>query len=212
MPVMQLIAQDLNATTLLSFWAGISFLLASVAFLPVHTAFSDIFGRKPILYACILIFAVGAVVVGTAKNGATLVIGRTIQGVGGGGLEALSEIILTDLTTLKERPVYLGILGLMFAGGSILGPVVGALLSQYASWRWIAWINLPLVGVAMLLILPFLTLNTDRSPFRAKAGRIDWLGIALFMIGLTSFILAIVWGDSYFRGTAGKRCFHFLLG
>lgn len=184
----------MKSSTLQAFWAGVSFLLVSVVFLPIHIAFSDIFGRKPILYSCVFFFVLGAVIVGTAKSGVSLVVGRTIQGVGAGGLEALSEVILTDLTTLKERPKYLGLLGLMFAGGSILGPVVGGLFAQYTTWRWIAWINFPLVGIAMIPIPPFLKLATDDSPWTAKAGRVDWFGILYFTTGLTCFILAIVGG------------------
>ena len=183
-----------------------------MVFLPIHIAFSDTFGRKPILYGCILFFILGALVVGTAKSGVTLVVGRTIQGVGAGGLEALSEVILTDLTTLKERPIYLGLLGLMFAAGSILGPVVGGLFSQYTTWRWIAWINFPLVGIAMILIPPFLNLASDKSPWRAKVSRVDWLGIAFFITGLTSFILAIVGGGQLYAWNSWRTILPLSLG
>ncbi|KAL8730120.1 MAG: hypothetical protein Q9181_004777 [Wetmoreana brouardii] len=116
------VAEDLNLTSLESFWAGISFLLSSVLFQPVHTAFSDIFGRKLVLYTCILFFVVGSAVVGSARGAVSLITGRTLQGIGGGGMEALCEIILTDITTLKERPLYIGLLGLFWAFGSISAP------------------------------------------------------------------------------------------
>ena len=192
----QVVAEDLGLSSLESFWAGISFLLSSVLFQPVHTAFSDVFGRKVILYECILFFVVGSAVVGSAKNAATLIVGRTLQGIGGGGMEALCEIILTDITTLKERPLYIGLLGLMWAGGSVLAPIVGGLFSQYVTWRWIAWINLPLMGIALVLITPFLT----------------WIGRCLFMVGMTSFILALAWGGQMFPWGSWQTAFPLSFG
>jgi MFS family permease len=73
-----------------------------------------------------------------------LITSWTIQGIGGGGLEALAEIILTDITTLVERPLYVGILGFVWAAGSAFGPLISGMFAEYSSWRWIAWINLHL--------------------------------------------------------------------
>ena len=199
-------------TSLESFWAGIAFLLAAVLFQPIHTAFSDIFGRKIILYECILFFVVGSVMVGWAKTPASLIAGRTVQGVGGGGMEALCEVILTDITTLKERPMFIGLLGLMWAGGSILAPIVGGLFSEYVSWRWIAWINLPLMGFAMILLPIFLTLKVDRSSTKSKLKRIDWCGILLFMVGMICFILALAWGGQLFPWHSWQTIFPLILG
>lgn len=199
-------------TSLEAFWAGISFLLSSVVFQPVHTAMSDIWGRKAILYLCILFFCVGSIIVGLAKNAAMLIAGRTIQGVGGGGIEALAEVILTDITTLKERPFYIGILGLMWAAGSILGPIVGGVFAEYASWQWIAWINLPLMGLALILITLFLTLAVDESSVRSKLKRVDYIGIALLMGGMTSFVLALCWGGQLFPWKSWKTLFPLIFG
>ncbi len=100
---MQVIAEDLHATTLESFWAGISFLLTSVLSLPVHTIFSDIFGRKQVLYYCMVFFGTGSIIIGAVPKMMVLIAGRTIQGIGGGGLEVLSEIIrVKELTLGKE--------------------------------------------------------------------------------------------------------------
>ncbi|KAI9817372.1 MAG: hypothetical protein M1832_004679 [Thelocarpon impressellum] len=196
------IAADLKATSLESFWAGISFLLTTVLFQPISTICSDIFGRKLVLYVCIGIFGAGSIIVGCAQNMTVLIAGRTIQGVGGGGLEALSEIILTDMTTLQERALYLGIMGFIWAAGAVLGPIVGGAFAQYVSWRWIAWINLPLISIAIVLVPPFLTLNQKRQSWRSKFRRIDYVGIGLFVIGLTSFILPATWGGTLFAWSA----------
>ena len=208
----QVVAEDLKLTSLESFWAGIAFLLSAAIFQPVHTALSDIFGRKFALYECITFFVVGSAMMGWASSAAVIIAGRTIQGIGGGGMEALCEVVLTDITTLKERPLYIGLLGLMWAGGSVLSPPVGGLLSQYASWRWIAWINLPLMGISAVGIFAFLTLKADHSSCRSKARRVDWIGIALFSVGMTCFVLAIAWGGQLFPWSAWETFVPLLAG
>ncbi|KAI9695785.1 MAG: hypothetical protein M1836_006051 [Candelina mexicana] len=193
-----IVAKDLDGTSLESFWAGISFLLASVVFQPVCTSCSDIFGRKPVLYVCIGFFGLGSILFGIAQNMGVLILGRTIQGVGGGGLEALCEIILTDMTTLKERALWIGILGFVWAAGSVMGPLLGGAFSEYVSWRWIAWINLPLMGLAVVLIPPFLKLAPIKLSMKAKLKALDMIGIPLFMIGMTSFVFGLTAGGVLF--------------
>ncbi|POR38495.1 Uncharacterized protein TPAR_01304 [Tolypocladium paradoxum] len=144
----QSIAEQLHGTTLQSFWASISFLLAVVITQPLYTSLSDIFGRKPLLHVAFFFFAVGSLVFALAQNMAGVISGRVLQGLGGGGLDVLGEIIVADMTTLKDRSIYLGIMAVPTAAGSILEPSVGALFCQFASWRWIGWVNLPCLGVA----------------------------------------------------------------
>lgn len=164
------------------------------------------------MYVCIFFFGLGAIVFGAAKNMTVLIIGRAFQGIGGGGLEALVEIILTDITTLKERPLWLGLLGFAWAAGSVSGPIVGGAFSQYVTWRWIAWINLPLIAVAMALIPPFLKLRTLTQPFKDKLRSLDWLGIFLFLAGMTSFTLAITWGGALYPWSSWKTLLPLILG
>jgi hypothetical protein len=164
------------------------------------------------LYACIGIFGIGAIIFGVGKSMNVLIIGRAVQGVGGGGLEALSEIILTDMTTLKERPLWIGILGFVWAAGSVMGPLVGAVFSEFVSWRWIGWINLPLLGVAIVLIPPFLTLQHIKSSMKAKLRALDWIGIPLFIAGMTTFIIALTWGGVLFPWQSWKTIFPLILG
>ena len=141
-----------------------------------------------------------------------LIFGRTIQGIGGGGLEALSEIILTDMTTLKERALWTGVLGFVWAAGSVMGPLVGAVFSEYVSWRWIGWVNLPLLGVAIVLIPPFLTLQTIRSSIKAKIRQLDWFGIPLFIVGMTSFVLGITMGGVLYPWRSWRILLPIILG
>ena len=131
-----------------------SYLLAVVSFQPVHTSFSNIFGRKPALHFCCFLFCAGLLIFGTASSPRVLILGRTIQGLGGGGLEALSEVILTDITTLEARPRYLGLMAFFWASAGVVGPAIGGALVEYVSWRWLAWIVFPIVLAAWALVAP----------------------------------------------------------
>lgn len=133
------IASALHGTAIEAFWAGTSFLLTSTVFQPVMGSFSSIFGRKLMVYISLVFFGVGAIVAAVAKSGdgmAMLLIGRSIQGIGGGGIICLVEIITADLVPLKVRGNYQSIIGAMWALGSVGGPLIGGAFAQDVSWRW----------------------------------------------------------------------------
>lgn len=126
------IASTLQGTAIEAFWAGTSFLLTSTVFQPVIGSLSSLFGRKPLLYTSLVFFGVGAIVAAVAKRGdgmAMLLIGRSIQGIGGGGIIVLAEILTTDLVPLRQRGNYQSIIGMMWALGSVGGPLIGEIIS-----------------------------------------------------------------------------------
>jgi MFS family permease len=98
----QKIAHELHGTTLESFWASLSFFLAVAIVQPIYTSTSDVLGRLWPLYFSIVVFCIGCVVFALAKDMSILILGRILQGVGAGGLDVLTDIILTDITTMKE--------------------------------------------------------------------------------------------------------------
>ncbi|KAI6080944.1 MFS general substrate transporter [Hypoxylon rubiginosum] len=206
------IANELHGTTLESFWAGIAYFLGLVVGQPLYASISDVFGRKPPLYVSFLLFTAGALAFSLAHNMAAIIAGRIIQGLGGGGLDVLGEIIVSDMTTLKERPLYLGIMALPIALGSILGPTIGALFSDYVTWRWIGWINLPLLGVAFPLLAFFLRLRRLDSSLEAKVKRLDWGGMSLFAVGCTLFVLPLSWADALYPWNSYQTILPLLLG
>lgn len=211
-PHSQAIAAQLDATTLQSFWAAISYLLAVVVTQPLYSAVSDAFGRKPPLYFAFLLFAAGSIVFATAQNMVAVILGRVLQGLGGGGINVLCEIIVTDMTTLRERPFYLGIMALPTAAGSILGPTIGALFTDFLTWRWIGWVNLPILGIAFALVLFFLRLRPLGLSFLHQIKGLDWVGICLFTAGSTTFILPLSWADSLYPWSSWRTLLPLLLG
>lgn len=127
-------AQKLRGTAIETFWAGTSFLLCSTVFQPFFASFSHIFGRTPMIMTALVFFLIGAIVGGTAQSFTAVLAGRSLQGIGGGGLIALSEIVVTDVVPLRERGNWFGIISSMWALGTVIGPVVGGSFAEKVSW------------------------------------------------------------------------------
>ena len=128
------ISGALHGSTIEAFWAGTSFLLTSTVFQPVIGSLSSIFGRKSMLILSLLLFAAGAIVAALAQPGdgmAMLLVGRGVQGVGGGGVIVLAEILATDLVPLRQRGNYMAAINAMWAFGSVGGPLIGAFVSKF---------------------------------------------------------------------------------
>ncbi|OJD13606.1 hypothetical protein AJ78_05950 [Emergomyces pasteurianus Ep9510] len=193
------IAREFNASTYQSFWVGISFLLTALVSKPIHSALSAIFRREEILYMCLLYFAVGSIVAGFSKNVDILIAGRALQGFGGGSLEALSEAVVGNITTPTDRYLYMNILSFIWAWSSALGPLIGATFAEHLDWRWIFWINVPLLVIPIVLLPAFRILKPFKLPLRSQISQIDWLGIALFIPSLTLLILAMTFNGNQYQ-------------
>lgn len=206
------IAKELDATTLASFWASISFMLGVAVTQPIFACVSDVLGRKGPLYFSIFLFTIGCILFAVAKDMTTLIAGRVIQGLGGGGLDVLQEMIVVDMTTLKERPLYLGLMAIPIATGSILGPVIGALFCEYVSWRWIGWVNLPFLAVSSLLAFFFLHLRPIDTSFASRMRALDWFGMFLFSAATVSVSLPLSWAESLHPWASWRTILPLLLG
>ncbi|KAK6363014.1 hypothetical protein TWF730_000463 [Orbilia blumenaviensis] len=209
LPVM---ASELKGTATEAFWTGTSFLLASTVIQPVFGSFSNIFGRKPLILTSLVFFTIGAILCAVAKNFTLILVGRTIQGIGGGGIIAVSEIIITDLVPLRERGKYFGFLSTMWALGSVLGPVLGGVFSEKVSWTWVFWINLPFCGIGFAMIPVFLRLNFIPTSMAAKLRRIDWVGGTIFIASCTSFLIPITWGGTMYPWNSWRTIVPLVVG
>ncbi|KAK6069543.1 major facilitator superfamily transporter [Seiridium cupressi] len=153
---------------------------------------SDALGRKLILNSASLLLAGGSIVSSVRKSMAVIILGRVLQGLGGGGLDVLSELIVADIT-LKERPLYNRLLAVPIAVGGILGPVLGAFFSELVDWRWIGWINLPLIAAGVVLSTAFLRLKPIEQSIKTRLAKIDRIGIIQFSSGCMVFSLPLSW-------------------
>jgi hypothetical protein len=122
-------------------WIGSAYLLANAASVPSWGKISDIWGRKPILLVAAAIFFVGSLLAAVAVNIGMLIAARAIQGVGGGGLIILVNICISDLFSMRNRGTYFGVIGMVWAFASAVGPVLGGVFTEKVSWRWCFYIN-----------------------------------------------------------------------
>lgn len=191
LPIM---ARVLKGSAIEAFWSGTSFLLTSTVFQPVLGSFSHIFGRKPLIYTSLALFLAGSIIAAVANNFTIILVGRSIQGIGGGGIICLTEIVVTDMVPLRQRGQWFSAISGMWAIGTVAGPLLGGGFSQNVSWRWIFWINLPFLGIGTFMITVFLKLNHQTTSLMAKLRRIDWIGMVLFLGSTTGFLIPITWG------------------
>ncbi|KAH7086715.1 major facilitator superfamily domain-containing protein [Paraphoma chrysanthemicola] len=191
LPIM---ARALGGSAIEAFWAGTSFLLTSTVFQPVLGSFSHIFGRKALIYISLAFFLAGSIIPAVATNFTIVLVGRSIQGVGGGGIISLTELVVVDTVPLRERGKWFSFFGAMWSIGTVAGPLLGGGFSQDVSWRWVFWINLPFLGLGAILITIFLQLHQRHGDFLTKLKEVDWIGMFLFLASTTGFLIPITWG------------------
>ncbi|KAF3390797.1 hypothetical protein DPV78_011129 [Talaromyces pinophilus] len=207
-----IISNALHGTAIEAFWSGTSYLLTSTVLQPLFASLSNIFGRRPIMIISIVLFFVGCLVSGLAHNFTAMLVGRSIQGVGGGGILALTEIIVTDIVPLRLRGQYLGILNGMWTIGSVTGPVLGGGFSESVSWRWIFYINFPFAGIGLLMTVLFLRLNFIPTSLLAKLRRIDYIGATIFMGSTASFMIPLSWGGVQYSWSSWRTLVPLIIG
>ncbi|KAF5238275.1 hypothetical protein FAUST_5642 [Fusarium austroamericanum] len=190
------IAADLGSDSLYV-WIIDSYLLASTATIPIFAQAANIYGRRSLTLIAVCIFTLGSGLCGGAHNTAMMVGGRAVQGIGGGGVLTMSEIVVCDMVSIRERGMYAGIIGGVWAIAAVVAPVMGGAFAQNISWRWIFYINLPIAGVALVALGMFLKLTRPPSgTFKEQMARIDWGGSVLLIGSVTSIVLALSWGGS----------------
>ncbi|KAK2759097.1 hypothetical protein FQN54_003196 [Arachnomyces sp. PD_36] len=175
-------------------WIGSAYVLAQAAVGPVWGKFSDIWGRRPLVLGSIAIFFIGSAICGAAVDIAMLISGRTVQGIGAGGLIIMGNICISDMFPMRARATYFGLLGLIWAAASAVGPVLGGALTEKVSWRWCFYVNLPFAGLAFVIVFLYLDLKTPETPVLAGVKEIDWFG-CLAVVGATvMFLLGLNFG------------------
>ncbi len=165
------IARDLDGWDLLP-WIVSSYLVTSTATTPIYGRLSDIYGRRPMLLASIALFVAASALCALAPTMPALIAARALQGAGGGGLRAISQIVIADIIPPRFRGKYQGWMSGTFLVSTALGPVLGGFFAEHVTWQWAFWINLPLGAIAFFVIdrqLRKLTLPT-------RSVKVDWIG------------------------------------
>lgn len=169
-------------------WVVTAYLLTQTASTPLWGKISDLYGRKRIFQAAIIMFLAGSLLAGLAQGIGELIAFRAVQGLGGGGLFALALATMGDVVPPRERGRYGGYFGAVFGTSSVLGPVLGGFFTDGPGWRWIFYINIP-IGLAALVI----TSAALKIEHVRRDHTIDYLGATTIVAGVSSFLLFTTW-------------------
>ena len=182
------IVSDLGGFALFS-WVFSIYLLAQTVTIPVYGKLADTFGRKPVLVAGTLIFLAGSAASALAWNMVALIVFRGLQGLGAGSIMATVNTLAGDLYSPRERGRVQGWLSSVWAVAAVVGPALGGAFAEYASWRWVFLINLPIGAIALALIVRFV----HETPPRQRH-RIDYTGAGLLLLAGAALIFALLQG------------------
>ncbi|KAI0834691.1 multidrug resistance protein fnx1 [Hypoxylon sp. FL0890] len=178
-------------------WVTNVFFLTAAIVQPLFGQLANIFGRRWVTMAVIVFFVLGSGICGGASNGAMLIAGRAIQGMGGGGLNTMPNVIVSDLVPLRDRGKYVAWYLTTYFVGTAIGPWVGGAIVETTSWRWVFYINLPVGGASMLMVFFSLHVQYNKEmSFIQKLHRIDYIGNILLIGSSISILYALSYGGS----------------
>jgi EmrB/QacA subfamily drug resistance transporter len=190
------IVSDVGGITQYS-WVFTAYMLTSTVTVPLYGKLGDAYGRKYLFLFAIVVFLLGSALCGLATTMTQLVVFRAVQGIGAGGLFPLSLAVIGNIVPPRDRGRWQGLIGAVFAASSIIGPAIGGFIVDNASWRWIFLVNLPVGGVALVVI----SLTMPRSATRHEHS-IDWLGAGVLAGGTGLLLLGLVWGGKQYPWTS----------
>lgn len=179
-------------------WVATAYLVSSTAAAVIYGKLSDLHDRKRVFQSALVIFLAGSALAGLAQTLGQLIAFRALQGVGGGGLMALTLAVVADLVPPRQRGRYAGYLGGVLALATVAGPLIGGLLVDHAGWRWIFYVNLPIGLAAFLVIGARLRL----PPRPARAAGFDLPGAALLVAAVGCAVLVASFGGSQYAWTS----------
>ncbi len=173
-------------------WIVSAYFLTATAVTPLYGSLADIHGRRTTLYTAMGIFLAGSLLCALAPSMLVLVLGRAVQGLGGGGLMALAQTVIGDLVPPKERGRFVFYISGTWAIASVAGPVLGGIISEHLDWRVIFWLNLPLAALAFLMT----NAPLKRLPWVRREHRLDLRGALLLVTATVLLMLALTWGGT----------------
>jgi MFS family permease len=174
---------------------------------------SEFFGRQQLLILSLLFFMIGTILCAVANDFTVMLVGRSIQGIGGGGIITLSQVIFCDIVPLRFRPKYFAIVLGAWAVGTIIGPVVGGAFGEHSTWRWCFYINFPFIFLGFILAFGFVRLNAvAKLTLAQKLRQTDWIGAVLFLGSVTVFLIGLSWGGVQYAWTSVQTLAPLIVG
>lgn len=159
-------------------------------------------------------FTIGTIVCCLSQNFTHLLIGRSVQGIGGGGCIPLAHVIITDIIPLRHRPTYLIFPSISWAVASITGPLIGGLFAEHTTWRWVFYINFPfcVIGILMTLLVVKMDYRMSEIPFVQQVALVDWFGGGLFIASMCSILIGITWGGCRYNWASVQALIPIIFG
>jgi EmrB/QacA subfamily drug resistance transporter len=184
------IVSDLGGASHMS-WVVTAYLLAETVSTALVGKFGDLFGRKVVFQLAAVVFVGGSVLAGASTGMVMLIIARAVQGIGGGGLMVTAMALIADVIPLRERGKYQGALGAVFGVTTVVGPTIGGLFTDHATWRWCFYVNIPVAAVMLVMAARYIP-----SVKAAVKPMIDYIGIVLVGLGASGLVLGLSWGGN----------------
>ncbi|WP_232523061.1 MULTISPECIES: MDR family MFS transporter [Nocardioides] len=172
-------------------WVVTAYLLAQTAVTAVVGKIGDQFGRKQVFQVSVIVFIAGSALCGLAQGMTWLIVSRSIQGLGAGGLMVTAMALIADIIPLRDRGKYQGALGAVFGLATVIGPFLGGLFTDHLSWRWCFYVNVPLAIVVIVVAN-----RTIPAVPGAGRQRIDFPGMLAVSGGAAALVLATSWGGT----------------
>ncbi|RCK64801.1 Vacuolar basic amino acid transporter 5 [Candida viswanathii] len=192
-------------------WLTSGFMLPMACLVPSYGNISIAFGRKWTLVAGIVIFEIGSLVSGVSNSMSLLIGGRVIQGIGGGAIQAIVMVILTEVVPMSKRSLVFASISVVYSTSSVLGPIIGGGLEKI-SWRWCFYINLPIGGVALAVLMFGFHPPKTKGNMKEKLSQIDFVGFVLLTSGLVVLLLALTFGGVNYPWSSGSIAALFTVG
>jgi EmrB/QacA subfamily drug resistance transporter len=189
------IIADLHGDQAAFTWVVTATLLATTVSTPIWGKFAELFSRKLLIQLSLVIFVLGSALAGFSQDTGTLIVFRVLQGLGAGGLTALSQIIMADIISPRERGRYMGLFGAVMALGTVGGPLIGGVITDSIGWRWNFFVGAP-VAIAAIILLQ-LTLHLPK--LRKQKVRIDYLGAILIAGGVSLLMIWVTMAGNQFE-------------
>lgn len=176
-------------------WVFSAYLLTQAATIPMFGKLADLYGRKPVLIFGIVVFIIGSVLCGFAASMPWLIAFRFLQGAGAGALQPTTMTLAADLYPLRERAKVQVYFSAVWGCASVVGPLAGGLIVQYGNWPWVFWLTVPVAPIAIFLVSRYLHESVEK-----RDRSIDYVGAALFFLGLSALMLALTQGGNWSVG------------
>ncbi|KAK7191954.1 hypothetical protein DPSP01_013796 [Paraphaeosphaeria sporulosa] len=179
-------------------WASSGYFLASTVLQPLYGQMANIFGRRVLILFAVCSFVLGSGISGGAHSMGILIFGRVIQGIGGGGINMLVNLIVCDLVPLIDRGKFMALVFSAISVGTGLGPFLGGIIVERTAWRWVFYLNIPIGGISIVLLFFFLRVKTPKtnSTWQEKLAQIDIGGNILFITGVSFILVALTYAGT----------------